>query len=118
VPGVQVEDFDGSPVVAAEYLGTSISSAGDGAPMIDKGAKWLTNNPDMKLFDGRRGYSTVQLTRRALTTTYKALDYVTTPGAPLQTIASLTTLDGVPGVQGSRITQLPAATTTTTPAAS
>jgi alkaline phosphatase D len=69
----------------------------------------LRNNPDMKFFDGRRGYSTVQITRKALTTTYKALDYVSTPGAPLQTIASLTTLDGVPGVQGSRITAIPPA---------
>jgi alkaline phosphatase D len=101
----QVERFDDSPVIGAEFLGTSISSAGDGSAMPAKGSEWLTNNPDMKFFDGRRGYATITIDRRALTTTYKALDYVTRAGAPLQTLGSFTVLDGVPGVQGDRVTQ-------------
>ena len=101
----QVEQFDSSPVVASEFLCTSISSAGDGAPIITKGSQWLVSNPDMLFFDGRRGYSTVDVRRHRLTTTYKALDYVSKPDAPLITVASLSVLDGIPGVQGDRITQ-------------
>ncbi|MGE4427509.1 MAG: alkaline phosphatase [Solirubrobacteraceae bacterium] len=100
----KVEDFESSPVVGAEFLGTSISSGGDGEPLLPKGRTWLTSNPDMKFFDGRRGYVRLAMNRRELTTTYKALEYVTRPGAPIQTIAQLTVLDGVPGVQGGRIT--------------
>ena len=39
-----------------------------------------------------------------LTTTYQALDYVSKPNSPMHTIAAFTVLDGVPGVQGERIT--------------
>jgi alkaline phosphatase D len=106
----QVEQFDDSPVIGAEFLGTSISSAGDGSPMLAKGSAWLQDNPDMRFFDGRRGYCSIAITRHDLTTTYKAVDYVTRPDASVQTIAALTVLDGVPGVQGDRITH-PAATT-------
>lgn len=100
-----VERFDDSPVVASEFLCTSISSGGDGSAQQLRGSQWLTSNPDMLFFDGRRGYSRVDVTRRELTTTYKALDRVTTPTSPLRTVASLTVLDGIPGVQGDRITQ-------------
>jgi alkaline phosphatase D len=102
---VRVEDFERSPVIGAEFLGTSITSGGDGGPTQVRGSQWLTSNPDMKFFDNRRGYSTVAMTPRTLTTTYKAVDVVTRPGAPIRTIAALQVADGVPGIQGGRITQ-------------
>ena len=104
-----VERFEDSPVVGAEFLCTSITSGGDNPALTARGRQWLANNPDMTFFDSRRGYSTVAMTPSELTTTYKALDFVTRPDAPLQTVAAVSVLDGVPGVQGGRITQSAAA---------
>lgn len=94
-------DFDDpdSAVVGAEFLGTSISSSGDGADMDQKGEQWLAANPHMKFYNQQRGYVRCTVNEREWRSDYRVVPYVTSPGAPVSTRASLVVESGVPGVQ-------------------
>jgi alkaline phosphatase D len=88
-----------SPTVASEFVGTSITSNGDGADMTDEGRRFLAANPHMKFFNAQRGYVRVTVDRERFTSDYRVLPYVTRPGAPVSTRASVVVEDRVPGVQ-------------------
>lgn len=88
-----------SPTVGVEFLGTSISSGRDGSPMDNLGQIWLRENPHMKYHNSQRGYGRCELTPTTWRTDYKVVPYVTTPGAPIQTAASIHLEAGVPGIQ-------------------
>ncbi|NYI06214.1 alkaline phosphatase D family protein [Allostreptomyces psammosilenae] len=92
------EDPD-SPTVASEFVGTSISSGGDGADMTAEGERFLAANPHMKFFNAQRGYVRCTVTEREWRSDYRVVPYVLTPGAPISTRASYVVQDGVPGVQ-------------------
>ncbi len=47
---------DESEVVATEFVGTSITSGGDGAETTPAGETMLAENPHIKFFNGLRGY--------------------------------------------------------------
>ncbi|KAA8886530.1 alkaline phosphatase [Nocardia colli] len=86
-----------SPVVAAEFIGTSISSAGDGADTTDSGRNLLAANPDLKFFNAQRGYVRVELDHTLLRNDFRVLPYIRRPGAPIHTRASFVVQDGIPG---------------------
>ncbi|MFD6221130.1 alkaline phosphatase D family protein [Nocardia asteroides] len=86
-----------SPVVATEFIGTSISTGGDGADLTDGGRVLLAANPDLKFYNRQRGYARVELDQRLWRTDFRVVPYVTTPGAPISTRASFVVQDGVPG---------------------
>ncbi|WP_256106238.1 alkaline phosphatase [Streptomyces sp. ODS05-4] len=88
-----------APVVGAEFVGTSVTSGGDGADMTDEGRKFLAANPHMKFFNAQRGYARVRVDRERWRTDFRVVPYVTRPGAPVSTRASVVVEDGVPGVQ-------------------
>jgi alkaline phosphatase D len=77
-----------SPCVAAEFIGTSISSGGDGVDMSERAETVLRNNPQIRYFNGRRGYVRCEVTPTSWRTDYRTVEYVTRPGAPLGTKAS------------------------------
>lgn len=77
-----------SPGVAAEFVATSISSGGDGADMVERVEKMLPVNPQIRFFNGRRGYLRCQADARTWRTDYRTVEYVTRPGAPIATKAS------------------------------
>lgn len=79
-----------SPCVATEFVGTSISSGGDGADTAERTDRMLPSNPQIRYFNGRRGYVRCEVTPKSWRTDYRLLDYVTKPGAPIQTKASFT----------------------------
>uniref|UniRef100_B8HNM8 Alkaline phosphatase n=1 Tax=Cyanothece sp. (strain PCC 7425 / ATCC 29141) TaxID=395961 RepID=B8HNM8_CYAP4 len=84
-----------SPVVATEFVGTSISSKG--IP-YDFFAGLLTNNPQIKFFESRfRGYVQCTLTPDRWTTHLRVVDSVAQPGAPLRTLATFVVENGRPG---------------------
>jgi len=83
-----------SPCVAAEFVGTSISSGGDGADMTERVEKMLPVNPQIRYFNGRRGYVRCEVTPQLWRTDYRLVDYVTKPGAPVATKASFTVEPG------------------------
>jgi alkaline phosphatase D len=91
-------DFDrpDAPNVAVEFVGTSISSAGDG---VDRPAyldSLLAENPWVKYHNSERGYVRCEITAEAMRTDYRTVPYITRPGAPLNTRASFRVESGRP----------------------
>jgi alkaline phosphatase D len=75
-----------SPVVAAEFVGTSLSSSGDGrrAEYPDL----YSAQPFIKFHNRERGYVHCEVTPSEWRSDYRVVEYVTRPGAPLVTRAS------------------------------
>ncbi|MEV6324650.1 alkaline phosphatase D family protein [Nocardia sp. NPDC051787] len=101
-----------SPVVAAEFTGTSITSNGDGADLTAKGRLLLAANPDLKFFNAQRGYVRVELDHHLWRNDFRVVPYVRRPGAPIHTRASYVVQDGIAGVTeawspGSPVSPLP-----------
>ncbi|GEC09178.1 alkaline phosphatase [Streptomyces spinoverrucosus] len=95
------DDFDdpASRTLGTEIVATSIASGRDGS---DRPANWdtyMTANPHMKFYNGRRGYVTVALGREQARADFKTVPYVTTPGAPVTTAASFVTEVGEQGLR-------------------
>jgi len=91
-------DFDDpdSPAIATEFVGTSITSIGDGADVQPDTAKTLADNSYIKFFNDRRGYVRCRLTPDSWQTDYRVLPYVSEPGAPVITRASFVVENGDP----------------------
>ncbi|WP_067687434.1 alkaline phosphatase D family protein [Nocardia jejuensis] len=87
-----------SPVVATEFTGTSITSGGDGSDMTDTGRALLAANPDLKFFNGQRGYVRVELDQQLLRSDFRVVPYIRQRGAPIRTRASYVVQDRIPGV--------------------
>ena len=96
-----LRDFDDerSEVVATEFVGTSISSSGDGQAMTGGGRRALSNNPHIRFYNGQRGYVVATVTPERWTSEYKIVPTVTEPGGALETIATFVVEDGRPGAQ-------------------
>jgi len=89
-----------APTVAAEFVGTSISSGGDG---LDRSAavneQTLPENPHLKWQNSRRGYFTCDVTPDEWRTVYHTVPYVTRPDAPVETASRWRLERGRPGIQ-------------------
>jgi alkaline phosphatase D len=87
------------PVVAAEFVGTSIASGGNGgevpAARLD-GMK--RENPHLKWFENRRGYVTCKVDDKAWHTDYRSVPFVDKPGAPIVTASRWRVEHGKPGI--------------------
>jgi alkaline phosphatase D len=97
-------DFDDpdAPTVATEFVGTSISSNGDGPVYGPYYGPMVPFNPNIKYFDGdRRGYVRCTLDHEQWTTDLRMVSTVSRPDADVETLASFVVLDGQPGVQSS-----------------
>jgi alkaline phosphatase D len=91
-----------APVVATEFAGTSITTGRDGADLPPRGRTLLAANPDMKFFNGQRGYVRVEVDERLWRSDYRVVPYVGRPGAPIGTRASYVVEHGRPGAQADR----------------
>ena len=92
-------DFDdaASPVVASEFVGTSITSQSWSQERLNR---YLPDNPHMLLADSRyRGYVRAEVTRQRMTADLRAMDNVASADAPCSTLASFVVEDGRPGPQ-------------------
>lgn len=86
------------PVVAAEFVGTSISSGGDGTERMGRVTTLMKENPHIKWQNSRRGYVSCAVDSRAWNAEYRTVAYVSKPGAPLQTPAKFRVEHGRPGI--------------------
>ncbi|MFD8783513.1 alkaline phosphatase D family protein [Kitasatospora sp. NPDC059599] len=93
-------DFDDpdSRTVGVEFVGTSISSDGDGEQKPSNWTTLMAANPHMKFYDGRRGYTVVTLDRHRARADHRVVSHITRPGGTLSTAASFTTEAGNPGL--------------------
>ncbi len=88
-----------SPAVATEFIGTSISSGGDGSEAQPQTAGWYSENPHLKMYNNRRGYMLLTLDQKQCRTDYRTVEYVSKAGAPVRTQSSWIVEDGRTGVQ-------------------
>ena len=88
--------------VATEFVGTSISSGGDGAEARAR-PEWLTRalaeQPQIRWQDGRRGYVRCTVTPDAWTAEYRLVPFVSRPGAPVETATRWRVSHGRAGVE-------------------
>lgn len=87
------------PAVATEFVGTSISSGGDGADELPQTQAWYRENPHLKMYNSRRGYVLITLSEKQCRADYRVVPFVSRPGAPIQTHSSWIVEDGRRGVQ-------------------
>jgi len=82
--------------VGVEFVGTSISSSGDGLRVPRNHDNMLAENPFVKFYNAERGYVRCSVTPREWRTDYQVVEYVTRRGAPPITRASFVVEDGQP----------------------
>jgi alkaline phosphatase D len=73
------------PVVATEFVGTSISSGGDGADEWPQFARARGENPHVKWQNARRGYVRCDVSEAEWRADYRTVPFITRPGAPMET---------------------------------
>ena len=77
-----------TPVIATEFVGTSISTGGNG---VDKPADLdalLAENPCVRFHNRQRGYVRCTVTPKLWCTDFRTVADITKPGAPAETRAS------------------------------
>jgi alkaline phosphatase D len=88
------------PVVAAEFVGTSISSGGDGSDRTALATDaMLIDNPHIKWQNSRRGYVSCSVTPDAWSAEYRTVAFVSKPDAPVSTPTKWRVEHGRPGIQ-------------------
>ena len=90
---------ENSRTLGVEFVGTSITSGGDGADTSPNQEAVVEENPHIEFFNGQRGYVRCTLTPEEWRADYQVLPYVKQPGAPIYTRASFAVEVGNPGLQ-------------------
>jgi alkaline phosphatase D len=80
--------------VAVEFVGTSITSDGDGQDLPTWGPQVLADNPQLKLINNQRGYLTCDVTSDEWRTNFMVVDRVSAPGGKLSKRANLAVARG------------------------
>jgi alkaline phosphatase D len=89
-----------SASVATEFLGTSISSGGDGSDRATYFPESVfTDNPTIKWHNNRRGYVVCEVTRDSYRAAYRTVPFVTRPDAPIETPTTWRVMNGRAGVE-------------------
>ena len=88
-----------SPVVGTEFVGTSISSGGNGPKDVKNLDKLTAVNPCVKFHNQERGYVRCLVTPDKWTSDYVVVEDVKAVGGNVVTRASYTVEAGRPGAQ-------------------
>ena len=88
-----------SPVVGTEFVGTSISSGGDGADSMPAVQAYLPKNPHVRFYNNQRGYVRCRVTPERWQADYRIVPFVTKPGAEVKTRASFVVENGRTGAK-------------------
>ena len=101
VNDLRVDDRDmNQPIVAAEFVGTSLSSGGNGSKAPPKGLDTLlAENPFVKFHNRQRGYVRCTVTPKLWKSDYQIVEEVEKPGGDVVTKASFVVEAGRPGVK-------------------
>lgn len=84
-----------APVVASEFVGTSVTSLG---PPYDTFVKWLPDNPHVHFFESRRrGYVSVELVPERMSVGMRVVSDVTDPKATIATLKRFVVENGRAG---------------------
>jgi len=93
------EDFNepDSQTLGTEFMGTSISSGGNGSDFPNHASTILAENPHIKFYNAQRGYVRCSITPEHWQTDFRILPYVDAPGAGIKTRASFVVEQNNPG---------------------
>ena len=85
-------------IVAAEFVGTSITSDFP-AGLIPAVQATLADNPHIRYFDGlHRGYVRCEVTPQLWRSDYRGVESILTPTSPVSTLASFVVQAGLSGI--------------------
>ena len=99
VHDIRTENATGQSI-ATEFLGTSISSGGDGGERSAFVSEaMLAENPHVKWHNGRRGYMVCEVTPESWRTEFRTVPFVSKPDAPVETASRWRVTRGQPGVE-------------------
>ena len=87
------------PVVATEFVGTSISSGGDGVDKPKILDDLLNENPCVKFHNQQRGYVRCRVTPTQWTTDFMVVDQVAKEGGVVSKRAAFVVDAGKPGAR-------------------
>jgi len=87
--------------VAVEFVGTSISSDGDGQDMPSWGPAYLANSPELKFLNNQRGYLTCDVSPNEWRSNFMVVDRVSTPGGRLSKRATFAVARGEPDLHSA-----------------
>jgi alkaline phosphatase D len=87
--------------VAVEFVGTSISSDGDGQDMPSFGPAYLANSPQLRFVNNQRGYLTCDVSPDEWRTNFMVVDRVSTPGGQLSKRATFAVARGKPALHSA-----------------
>jgi alkaline phosphatase D len=87
-----------SPAVGVEFIGTSITSNGDGADTTARFQALLRQDPHIKFYNAQRGYVRHVVTPQRWQADYRVLDKVSVRDGNVSTRASFVVEDGRPGL--------------------
>ncbi len=88
-----------SPLVGTEFVGTSMTSAGNGGNVIPEYERAAAQNDFVKWYNSNRGYVSCELTPKLWTSYFRTVAYVDKPGAPMETKATYIVESGRPGAK-------------------
>jgi alkaline phosphatase D len=88
-----------SAPLGTEFVGTSMTSGGDGVENNAGDAVLYAENPHIRYINRKRGYVRHHVTRDTWTADYRRVEYVRTLGSPISTGRSFVIENGHPGVQ-------------------
>lgn len=86
-------------IVATEFVGTSLTSGGNGHRVPGKRDQVLAANPGTKFFNAERGYVRCDVSPDRWQADYMVTDDVVKPGGTTSVLRSFVVEDGRPGVQ-------------------
>ena len=96
---LRVDDRDQStPIVAAEFVGTSISSGGNGLKNPPGLASFFAENPFVKFYNEERGYVRCVVTPKEWRSDFVVVPEIEKPGGQAELAASFVIEAGKPGV--------------------
>jgi alkaline phosphatase D len=88
-----------APVVATEFVGTSISSGGNGSAVVPNLDKFMSRNPGVRYFNTQRGYVLCTVQPESWRSDYRIVEKVTEKEAPVTTGASFIVESDRPGAK-------------------
>ena len=90
---------ENSPVVGTEFVGTAMSSGGNGGNRITEYERAAAQNDFVRYYNSNRGYVSCELTPETWTTHFRVTPFVDKPGSPVINQASFIVESGRPGAK-------------------